>query len=99
VGVPPAGSVIAFPPGPACAAPAGTENGAPRWRVSELPDVITRRGVTVDDASGCWRVSGYHDRDGYARIGGENVARIAWRALVGEIPADRPGIDYVAHRG
>ena len=69
------------------------------FNVSDLPEVITRRGVTLDEASGCWRVGGYHDEDGYARIRGENAARVVWRALVGEIPADRPVIDHVAARG
>jgi hypothetical protein len=66
---------------------------------ADLPDIITRRGVTVDEASGCWRVGGYHDKDGYARINGEGAHRIAWRALVGEIPPARPVLDHVRARG
>ena len=96
----PVGTAKALPPPrsqgtPAPAAPEASQDradpvtGRPGilcFNVSDLPEVITRRGVTVDKTSGCWRVGGYHDKDGLTR----------GRALVGEIPADRPVIDHVA---
>jgi HNH endonuclease len=72
--------------------------GTAQWRVSDLPATLARR-VTTDPETGCWRVGGYHDRDGYARSGGESAHRTAWRALVGEIPPDRPVLDHVRKRG
>lgn len=71
---------------------------APARSMAELPEVIRDRGVTIDPLSGCFRVGGPHDRDGYAKIGGETAHRIAWRELVGPIP-DGLVLDHVARRG
>ena len=35
----------------------------------------------------CWRWSGYHTGEGYARLGSENAHRIAYELYVGPIPA------------
>lgn len=82
---------------PASSAPATTV-----YTVDGLPSRIAPN-VTVDDTSGCW-VTGPGDgiridRDGYARLGVEGVHRIVYRAMVGEIPADRPILDHVAALG
>ena len=65
--------------------------------ISDLPEPIRGR-VTVDPESGCWRCSLNHDRDGYARLRGEGVHRIAYKTLVGPIP-DHLVIDHVRARG
>jgi hypothetical protein len=78
----------------------GTEATPPeslQWSVSDLPAGLAKR-VTVDPESGCWRVGGYHDKDGYTYFAGEGAHRAAWRLLVSPIP---PGhqIDHVKKRG
>lgn len=72
------------------------------YRVGELPGRIAGN-VTVDEATGCWVVGAGNgisiDRDGYARLGGQLVHRLAYVDLVGEIPASRPVLDHVRARG
>jgi HNH endonuclease len=53
--------------------------------MSDLPDSIAYR-IIVDPVSGCWKVAGNPDRDGYARIGGEGAHRVVYKLLVGPIP-------------
>jgi len=54
--------------------------------VADLPESIARR-ITVDPVSGCWIVGGYHDREGYARIGGRGAHRVIWEHFNGRVPA------------
>lgn len=69
------------------------------WQVDDLPPRLAAR-VTVDPASGCWRVTtGYHDDDGYTYYAGEGAHRVAYKHLVGPIPASRPVIDHVLANG
>lgn len=69
-----------------------------RYHVTDLPPRIAAN-VTIDAESGCWVVGPGNgvtiDRDGYARLSGQGVHRIVYRALVGPIPADRPVLDHV----
>jgi hypothetical protein len=65
--------------------------------VDDLPAHI-RAHVTIDPESGCWVSSRNIDRDGYSRLKGEGVHRIAWRELVGPIP-DGLVLDHVKARG
>ena len=69
------------------------------WQVDDLPPRLAAR-VTVDPASGCWRVTtGYHDDDGYTYYAGEGAHRVAYKHLVGPVPASRPVIDHVLANG
>ena len=72
------------------------------WQVDDLPPRLAAR-VTIDPRSGCWRVAGYHDDDGYTYYGGGTAKtgahRFAWLHLVGPIPAARPVIDHVLALG
>src|SRR5262249_23949482 len=65
---------------------------------ADLPALLAKR-VTVDLESGCWRVGGHHDRDGYTYYAGEGAHRGAYRHRVGPIPDDRPVIDHVLANG
>jgi HNH endonuclease len=53
--------------------------------MTDLPESIASR-ITVDEVSGCWKVAGNLDKNGYARIGGEGAHRVAYKLLVGPIP-------------
>ncbi len=53
--------------------------------MTDLPEPISNR-ITVDLVSGCWKVAGNLDKDGYARIGGEGAHRVVYKLLVGPIP-------------
>ena len=74
-----------------------TMPAAAAFSVASLPPRLAAR-VTIDAATGCWRVSGYHDGDGYARYGGEGAHRAAYKHLVGPIPAGLQ-LDHVRARG
>jgi hypothetical protein len=67
------------------------------WCVSDLPPRLAKR-VTVDQESGCWRVGGYHDPDGYAYYSGEGVHRAAYRLLIRPIPKGHQ-VDHVRANG
>lgn len=58
------------------------------YQITDLPSRIAGR-ITVDPASGCWIVGGYHDPGGYARIGGRGAHRVIWELLEGPVP---PGL-------
>lgn len=58
------------------------------WSVDDLPASIARR-IEVHPAAGCWIVGGYHDPDGYARIGGRGAHRVIWEILEGPV---KPGL-------
>lgn len=66
--------------------------------LDDLPASVRIR-TTIDPDSGCWKVGGWLDKDGYARAFGEPAHRWAWRTYVGEIPDDRPVLDHVKARG
>ena len=68
------------------------------WAVADLPPRLEKR-VTIDAQTGCWRVGGYRDRDGYAYFGGEGAHRFAYKLLIGPIPDSRPVIDHVLANG
>ncbi|MGH3407862.1 MAG: hypothetical protein ACRDRJ_35975 [Streptosporangiaceae bacterium] len=68
------------------------------YRVDELPELVLRRGIEVDQQSGCWLVGGPLDKDGYARVAGEGAHRLVWRELVSPIETGLV-IDHVARRG
>lgn len=68
------------------------------YSLEDLPRSLAER-TAIDRETGCWRVGGYHDADGYARYAGQPAHRAAWQLLVGEIPAGRPVIDHVRKRG
>ena len=68
------------------------------WQVDDLPPRLEKR-VTIDAQTGCWRVGGYRDRDGYAYFGGEGAHRFAYKLLIGPIPDSRPVIDHVLANG
>lgn len=68
------------------------------WKVDDLPTPVLLRGVTIDLLSGCWRSHAPHNKDGYAKVGGESAHRIAYRECVGPIPAGLV-IDHVKARG
>lgn len=70
---------------------------ATTYSVQSLPPGLARR-VTIDAASGCWRVDGYHDRDGYTFYAGQGAHRAAYKLLVGPIPEGLQ-LDHVLKRG
>jgi hypothetical protein len=57
---------------------------AAAYGITDLPNYIASR-ITVDPASGCWIVGGYHDKDGYARIKGRGAHRVIWEHFNGPV--------------
>jgi hypothetical protein len=73
------------------------KNGLELYRVTDLPSPIAGN-VTIDPEAGCWVVGPGNgislDKDGYGRWRGQGTHRVAYRVLVGEIPAERPVLDH-----
>jgi hypothetical protein len=65
--------------------------------VADLPKALAKR-VTIDEGSGCWRVGGYHDDDGYTYYAGTGAHRYVYTLLIGEIPSKHQ-IDHVRAHG
>ena len=57
----------------------------PAYDISDL-DAATAQRITIHPLTNCWLVGGYHDADGYARIGGRGAHRVIWERLIGAVP-------------
>lgn len=55
------------------------------WLLDDLPAALRHR-ITVHPPSGCWVVTGWTDKDGYARYADRMAHRAIWEHLVGPIP-------------
>lgn len=69
-----------------------------RWKISDLPPGLAKRVRSIDPDSGCWRVSGHHDPDGYTYYAGQGAHRAAYEHCLGPIAAGRQ-IDHVRAAG
>ena len=67
------------------------------FSLGDLPERIRNR-ITVDEHHGCWRGSKTEDPFQYAAIDGQQLHRVVYELLVGEIPPKHV-LDHVKRRG